>query len=113
MAMVCIPTTPPAGSSIGPVQALLEDRNGILWIGGAAGLQRFDGKRYATVALGNGSAAPAVTVLHEDGNGRLWIGTAAGALYRCTAEGVVQMASWDNLAPRCTPLPRITTAICG
>ena len=60
------------------VQALLEDRRRILWIGTDNGLARFEEGKGLAVALPGVS----VTCLHEDDDGTLWIGTWDQGLYR-------------------------------
>ena len=62
------------------VQAVLQTRDGYLWVGTQEGLARFDGTRFrvwderTTPALGAGS----VHSLLEDSRGRLWIGLVGG-----------------------------------
>ncbi len=64
------------------VKAILQDRNGFLWFGTAAGLNRYDGREFKVYR--NDPSDPgslrdnAVNVLREDRNGDLWIGTAGG-----------------------------------
>ena len=62
------------------VNAILQTRNGFLWIGTDAGLARFDGRRF--VPLYFRSPPPGsqgiVQALAEGPNGDLWIGTGAG-----------------------------------
>lgn len=67
------------------VQALLQDRQGFMWIGTQSGLVRYDGARmlfHRRDADKPGSlTSPWVTALHEDGHG-LWVGTRGGGLQR-------------------------------
>lgn len=62
------------------VQAVLQARDGYLWVGTQEGLARFDGVRFrvwderTTPALGGGS----ILSLLEDSRGRLWIGRTGG-----------------------------------
>ena len=62
------------------VQAMLQTRDGYVWVGTQEGLARFDGTRFrvwderTTPALGGGS----VLSLLEDSRGRLWIGLVGG-----------------------------------
>lgn len=58
------------------VNALLQGRDGYLWIGTYGGLVRFDGDSFRTFHAGPGGLPSSrIQSLHEDGHGRLWIGT--------------------------------------
>lgn len=66
------------------VNALLQGRDGYLWIGTFGGLARFDGSAFKTFhASPGGLASNRILSLYEDRRGRLWIGTqeAGIALY--------------------------------
>lgn len=64
------------------VTSVIQDREGLLWVGTRAGLDRFDGytfkpcenKKSAIDNIGNNI----VTVVAEDGGGSLWVATAKG-----------------------------------
>jgi signal transduction histidine kinase/ligand-binding sensor domain-containing protein/ActR/RegA family two-component response regulator len=65
------------------VQAILQSRDGYLWLGTQAGLVRFDGVRFVVF---DRSSAPAFTrenvrALAEDRDGTLWIATDDGLLH--------------------------------
>jgi diguanylate cyclase (GGDEF)-like protein len=64
------------GLPLNTVQALLQSRDGGLWIGTAGGLARFDGKRFISfeAARAPDVASQPVFSLLEDRKGRLWIG---------------------------------------
>ncbi len=66
------------------VTALLQTRNGYLWIGTDGGLARFDGVRYAVFNATNTEAfrTDHVSSLCEDRDGTLWIGTLGGGVVR-------------------------------
>jgi signal transduction histidine kinase/ligand-binding sensor domain-containing protein len=73
------------------VTAVLQTRDGYLWVGTMGGLARFDGVRFVVF-----SPAPArsnevvrVTALCEDSAGRLWVGSQDEGLL-CYAEGVLR-----------------------
>ncbi|MDB6018093.1 MAG: Histidine kinase [Pedosphaera sp.] len=73
------------------VTAVLQTRDGYLWIGTSAGLARFDGVRFVPIApLSPKTNAPInVTALCEDSSGRLWVATQGnGLLYYM--EGLLQ-----------------------
>ncbi|WP_141100768.1 ligand-binding sensor domain-containing diguanylate cyclase [Roseateles aquatilis] len=70
------------GLPLNTVQALLQSRDGGLWIGTAGGLARFDGKRFTTFENAHAPeiASQPVFGLLEDAQGRLWIGHPNGAV---------------------------------
>lgn len=71
------------GLPLNTVQALLQTRDGYLWVGTAGGLARFDGLRFTRF---NATEAPAmasepVFALLQDREQRLWVGHSRGAAY--------------------------------
>lgn len=64
--------------------ALLQDRNGYLWIGTELGLARFDGQRFTLFDKANTPEIKSnkIRALLEDRRGDLWIGTIGGGLTR-------------------------------
>ena len=67
------------------LQALCEDHEGRLWIGGGerfptkgGGLSCFDGKRFTNYTTAHGLPDNRVNALCADHHGRLWIGTGSG-----------------------------------
>jgi ligand-binding sensor domain-containing protein/signal transduction histidine kinase len=62
------------------VQAILQTRDGYLWIGTRDGLARFDGWRFVTFDKRTTPGLPhnEIRHLYEDRAGRLWISTAGG-----------------------------------
>jgi signal transduction histidine kinase len=66
------------------VKAIVQTRDGYLWLGTWGGLARFDGVRFSTFNLANtpGLRDSRITALAEGADGSLWIGTAAGGLIR-------------------------------
>lgn len=73
----------PESDRVGPVRAILTDRDGSLWIGGDSGLvrRRADG-RDSYIGVAEGLPYETVTALAEDGEGNLWVGTDGGGLVR-------------------------------
>ncbi|RMF68459.1 MAG: GGDEF domain-containing protein [Calditrichaeota bacterium] len=74
------------GLSQNSVTAVLQDRQGFLWVGTLDGLNRYDGYeftvfRYAP-ADSNSLSANTVWALHEDGDGFIWVATVSGGLNR-------------------------------
>jgi len=62
------------------VQALLQTRDGFIWMGTEVGLVRFDGNSFGTFDRNSRPALPAndIRCLRESGDGALWIGTDDG-----------------------------------
>ena len=80
------------------VTALLQSRDGYLWVGTAAGLARFDGLRFVPVS---DERAPHlghtyIWALHEDPDDTLWIGTGDG-LTRRDSDGFTTWTTRDGL----------------
>jgi ligand-binding sensor domain-containing protein/signal transduction histidine kinase len=69
----------PEGFQAGPVQTLLGDSQGALWIGSVGtGLGRWQNGRFTTFATENGLPSDSVNALAQDSQGRVWVGTDAG-----------------------------------
>lgn len=64
------------------INAILEARDGFLWVGTSGGLARFDGVRFRTFGLQDGLRAVRISALAEDPRGGLWIGTTGGGVSR-------------------------------
>lgn len=64
--------------------AIVQTRDGYLWLGTYGGLVRFDGVRFTVFDTGNTAAlrSNAIQALLEDRAGALWIGTNGGGLTR-------------------------------
>ena len=62
------------------VNAIVQTRNGFLWVGTDAGLARFNGRRFTPIYFRGPQPAPPgiVSALAEGPDGDLWIGTGAG-----------------------------------
>ena len=65
------------------VTAIVQTRDGFLWVGTTAGLVRFDGVKFTEIELEAFSTNSPVRVsaLCEDSNGHLWIGTQQEGLF--------------------------------
>jgi diguanylate cyclase (GGDEF)-like protein len=76
--------TPEAGLPQSTIDAILQSRDGYLWMGTEEGLVRFDGARFVVTDRQNAPALRAafVSSLFESGDGALWIGTYGGGLAR-------------------------------
>lgn len=79
------------------VWAILQTRDGYLWIGTGGGLARFDGVRFQVFGLAEGLPSLHVRALLEDRQGALWIGTANG-LCRYWAGQFTSWTTRDGLA---------------
>src|ERR1041385_5115544 len=66
------------------VNAILQTRDGYLWIGTYGGLVRFDGVKFTVFDASNteGLKSSRISALFEDREGNLWIGTEYGGLTR-------------------------------
>jgi ligand-binding sensor domain-containing protein/signal transduction histidine kinase len=72
---------PAEGFQSGPVQALIGDSRGGLWIGSVGGgLGYWQGGRLQTFTRRDGLPSDSITALAEDQTGRLWVGTKAGLM---------------------------------
>jgi len=78
------------------VLATLEDREGNLWIGTAAGAQRLRHLPFATLGSNVGLDNRYVRSLLEDRQGALWLGT-GGGLFRLDASGIRGWTRDDGL----------------
>ena len=61
------------GLAAGPIHALLQSRDGYLWLGTDDGLLRFDGLRFVAIGPEDGVRSDRVNGLCEDQSGGLWI----------------------------------------
>ena len=70
------------------VNAILQTRDGYLWVATFGGLARFDGVRFTVFNTVNAPAIKSsrVTALHEDGDGILWAATETGEI-SCLRDG--------------------------
>ena len=68
------------GLSNNSVQCILQDRNGIVWVGTNGGLNRYDGNFLVQYSILSHPALTnsVITALLQDDSGRIWIGTEDG-----------------------------------
>jgi ligand-binding sensor domain-containing protein/serine phosphatase RsbU (regulator of sigma subunit) len=64
------------------VYALLQDQEGYIWLGTAAGVSRFDGVVFNNYTLEDGLAPGSVRTILEDAKGNIWFGHNDGGLTR-------------------------------
>jgi len=60
------------------VTAILEDRNGVLWVGTTAGLRRLADGEWHIYSAADGLGSVAILALCQDRSGAIWIGTSRG-----------------------------------
>ncbi len=78
-----------AGLPQNTVEAIVQTRDGYLWLGTRDGLARFDGVRFTRFGLPEGLQSVEVRTLCEDHQDGLWIGTGGGGVSRLV-EGRIQ-----------------------
>jgi diguanylate cyclase (GGDEF)-like protein len=78
------------------IRALLEARDGAMWIGTEAGLARWSNDSLTTFTRDDGLPSNFVYSVHEDEDGTLWLGTAQG-LARYTEGGFQAFSSTTGL----------------
>ena len=79
-----------AGSETGPpaevITAVMQDRDGFVWIGSREGLSRYDGETFVAYRHDPGDPASisdhSIRTIFEDRSGNLWIGTNSAGLNR-------------------------------
>ncbi len=76
------------------VLALHRDREGVLWLGGARGLYRFDGRSW--LRLHDTPPGPIAHIV-SDARGQLWVADAHGALYRIDPKGYVTFGAAQGI----------------
>jgi ligand-binding sensor domain-containing protein len=63
-----------------PVNVIVQDFTGFLWLGTAEGLYKFDGKSSVAVTNGNKALKKEITALYFDNDETLWIGLKTGGV---------------------------------
>jgi signal transduction histidine kinase/CheY-like chemotaxis protein/sugar lactone lactonase YvrE len=63
------------------IVAMLQDRQGFLWVGTSNGLFRYDGWRFNKFDLSDGLPSTSINSLHVDRQGRLWVGAKFGLVW--------------------------------
>lgn len=64
-----------------PIHVMLQDHQGMIWLGTDLGLARYDGNSCYPMPLDTSSGALSVTSLCEDRTGKIWVGTSSGKIY--------------------------------
>ncbi len=96
---VCRSWTSEDGLPQNSVNALLQTRDGYLWVGTFGGLARFDGLKFTVFNVGNteGLASNRILTLLEDRSGVLWIATEDGGVSRYEDGGFTSLTEPDGL----------------
>lgn len=89
-----------AGLPNNSVTAVLQARDGYLWVGTSNGLARFDGVRFSSFRATDypGLSGNRILCLCEDREGVLWAGTEEGGLVRYDKGRFTSLSSADGLA---------------
>lgn len=88
----------PLGGSDEPVEAMVADRDGNLWLGNAAALVRIAASGQAEqIANDAFDSRPWINALFEDREGDLWIGTRRESLYRARNSALRSLSTRDGL----------------
>ena len=88
-----------------PIQAMLRDRDGVLWVGTSRGLVRSHGAsgHFAPVRLDTAhKEEPGVSTLFEDTAGRIWVGTSRRGVFLIEAKAVTARAVQETGTARFT-----------
>jgi ligand-binding sensor domain-containing protein len=85
------------------VNAIVQTRDGYLWLATQGGLARFDGVRFRTFGLRDGLRSVQVSALLEDGHGTLRVGTTGGGLSRWEQGRFVTFTEVEGLADSSVP----------
>lgn len=85
----------------GAVHRIIQDRRGLIWIGAAGGLFRYDGHSFTVLtpeADDEAFVSSSVNALQEDKAGDLWVGTDGGGLtrYRTLEDSFTNVALWTE-----------------
>jgi signal transduction histidine kinase/ligand-binding sensor domain-containing protein len=89
----------PDGLPSDSVTAILQTRDGFLWVGTSAGLVRFDGITFSRIKLFDAATNSPVwiTALCEDSAGALWIGSQQDGLFELTHGNIRRYVMADGL----------------
>jgi ligand-binding sensor domain-containing protein/signal transduction histidine kinase len=79
------------------VQAMVESKAGVLWIGTTGGLTRFDGSHMDVPPRLQSLRSNSIFTLTYTRDGDLWAGTEGGGLLRLTSEGVTVYSAREGL----------------
>jgi ligand-binding sensor domain-containing protein/signal transduction histidine kinase len=86
------------GLSDNTVTAILQTRDGYVWVGTLEGLVRFDGVKFERYGAAEGLFNERVLCLYQDEEGRLWVGTDGGGLFYLNDEQFRAVTTRDGLS---------------
>lgn len=101
--------TTDAGLPESSVNAIMQSRDGYLWIGTYGGVVRFDGTAFVPPSARVRAAIPSprVTTLAQDASGGVWVGTEAGLAHVVGDDSATSLGARDGL-PAGTPVALVT-----
>jgi ligand-binding sensor domain-containing protein len=83
------------------VWSLLLDRSGILWIGTASGVSRYDGNTFSSFEIPEanitGHAASLMWSIAEDRDGNIWFGSNGRGVFRYDGTNITRFSRQDGL----------------
>jgi len=79
----------------GYITAILQDRNGYIWVGTQAGLGKFDGAKFETFTSRDGLSGNYITDLEMDRRGDIWVASQDG-LDKISSEKISAFPLADN-----------------
>ena len=79
------------------VNAIIQTRDGFLWVGTSAGLARFDGVSFTKVPLFGPGTNDSITALCEDSAGQLWVGSQANGLFQLAKGSITHFTRSSGL----------------
>jgi ligand-binding sensor domain-containing protein/signal transduction histidine kinase len=85
-----------AGLPQNSVNAIVQSRDGYLWLGTQDGLARFDGIRFKPFSLKDGLPSVDISALLVDHEGTLWIGTSGSGLCRLKQDRIEIISGSEN-----------------
>jgi PAS domain S-box-containing protein len=82
------------------INAVVQTRDGYLWLGSFSGLVRFDGVAFRRFTPGNtpGVTSTRIHSLHEDRHGTLWVGTVQDGVFMLR-DGIFAAPPWNAQLP--------------
>lgn len=82
------------------VSAILQTRDGYLWVGTADGLVRFDGLTFTLIGdeMSSGLKDARITALLEGADGALWVGTQGKGVFKLKDGAVTRLTAVEGLA---------------
>jgi ligand-binding sensor domain-containing protein/serine phosphatase RsbU (regulator of sigma subunit)/PAS domain-containing protein len=96
-----------------PVNTIIQDFTGFLWLGTAEGLYKFDGKSAVIAVKDNSALKKEISALYFDSDETLWIGTKAGKVYFIKKNQLdsISFAAMPNME-KITSFIEVTGGIC-